>query len=78
MNWFLFFFSSKSVLKLFALEVKCGESKCNFKSCCNVCSALGSLPAFLCLSFAAEGFAYPSHIAELLVRVNVTYILSID
>lgn len=76
MNCSLVFFWSKSVLKVFALAVKYSESKFGFKSCCIVCSALGSLPAFLCLSFAAEGFAYPSHSAEVFVRVNVTCILT--
>lgn len=70
--------SPSKFLKVFALAVKYGEPRCGFKSCCVVCSTLGSLPAFLCLSFAAERFAYPSHVAEVFVRANVTYILIIN
>ena len=64
--------SPSQFLEVFALAVRYGESRCGLKSCCVVCSALGSLPAFLCLRFTAEGFAYPSQVAAAFVRASVT------
>lgn len=38
----------------------------------------GSLPAFLCFSFAAEGLGYPSHFTEVFVGANVSSILIVN
>lgn len=78
-NELFFFFSSPSqFLKVFALAVKYGESRRGFKSRCVVRSALGSLPACLCLSFTAEGFADPSRAAKVFEGPNVTCILIVN
>lgn len=38
----------------------------------------GSLPAFLCFSFAAEGLGYPSLFTEVFGRANVSSILIVN